>query len=328
MEEKRMEKNIWMDGIFGVVTGDALGCPVEFADREMRKADPVLGMREYGTFNLPMGSWTDDSSLTLAALAGIAEKKEVNLDDIMNRFVDWLQNGAYTPFDQAFDVGHGTMQAVMRYAEKHDVKTCGGTTSRDNGNGSLMRIMPFCLYCYEQEMSGALDRKKAIRLIHDASALTHNHIRSQIACGLYYFMIVSILEHRMDSEKKLPEILQEGITNGRAFYESIGVPAHELQHYERLWNLDSFGKLEEDAIRSSGYVVDTIEAAVWSLVTTATYRDCTLKAVNLGLDTDTVAAIAGGLAGLYYGVDGIPADWMQVIQRREWICELCMNAAN
>ena len=327
-----MERNVWTDGIFGVVVGDALGCPVEFADREERKVDPVLGMREYGTFNLPMGSWTDDSSLTLAALAGIAEKKKVDLDDIMNRFVDWLQNGAYTPFDYAFDVGHGTMQAVMRYARNHDVKTCGGTTGRDNGNGSLMRIMPFCLYCYEQEQNGKMDRREAIGLIHDASALTHNHIRSLIACGLYYFMIVSILEHRMDSEKdlekRLPEILQEGITKGRTFYESIGVPAHELQHYERLWELDSFGKLEDSVIRSTGYVVDTIEAAVWSLITTTDYRDCELKAVNLGMDTDTVAAIAGGFAGLYYGVDGIPEEWMQVIQRREWIHELCMSAAN
>ena len=98
--------------------------------------------------------------------------------------------------------------------------------------------------------------------------------------------------------------------------------AYEMQKFSRLWNLQEFMNLEENKIKSSGYVVDTLEAAIWCFLNTDNYKECVLKAVNLGDDTDTVGAVAGGLAGLYYGIDGIPKGWIDIIPKKEWIIEL------
>ncbi len=314
-------KNKWLDGIFGVVVGDALGCPVEFLDRWELQNDPVTDMRGFGTFNLPAGSWTDDSSLTLALLDSLSEKKAVVLPDIMEKFTAWLNHGVYTPYGDTFDVGRGTRQAICRYVRDKDVTACGGASAHDNGNGSLMRIMPACLYCYEQEKAGKMDRKAAIDMIHDVSALTHAHLRSKIACGLYYFMVAGILDN--EGNTPLIDLLQKSMTDGWAFYAERGTNSAELSYYSRLSDLECFAAVKEDDIRSTGYVVDTLEAAIWSLITTDSYEACTLKAVNLGLDTDTVAAIAGGLAGIYYGIEQMPQEWIDTIARKDWIYKLC-----
>lgn len=318
-------KNKWLDGIFGVVVGDALGCPVEFEARQDLKNDPVTDMRSYGTFNLPAGSWTDDSSLTLALLDSLGEKQAVVLPDIMKRFAAWYSNGDYTPYGSTFDVGNGTAAAICRYTYGEDVSTCGGRGEHDNGNGSLMRIMPACLFCYEQEKLGRMNRCEAVDTVHAVSGLTHAHLRSKIACGFYYFMAAAILDD--ENSTPLITLLQRSITDARSFYVQRGTDPAELAQYSHLLDLDYFAALDESAIRSTGYVVDTLEAAVWSLITTGSYADCTLRAVNLGLDTDTVAAIAGGLAGLYYGADQIPPEWLAVIARKDWISALCEKMA-
>jgi ADP-ribosylglycohydrolase len=113
------------------------------------------------------------------------------------------------------------------------------------------------------------------------------------------------------------------LDRGFAFYKSYLADAENLEYYDRLRNLDSFGGLPENSIRSTGYVVDTLEAAVWSLVSTDSFEDALLKAVNLGYDTDTVGAVCGGLAGLHYGYNAIPENWLAVLQRRAWIDGLC-----
>ena len=310
-----MKNNLWLNGIMGVVVGDALGCPVQFTDREELRSGPVTDMEGYGTFNMPEGTWTDDSSLTLALLVSIREKKAIDLEDIMYRFADWLENGNYTPYGQSFDIGNATMSSIIRYLKDRDVTTCGGRTDHDNGNGSLMRIMPVCLYAYEKNLSD----EEAVKIIHDVASLTHNHLRGKIACGLYYFCVKAIL----DEDGDLISRLQKGIDQGVKFYSGNSENMEELAYYGRLFHLDELASLPEDEIRSSGYVVDKIEAAIWSLVTTNSFKKAELKAVNLGNDTDTVGAIAGGLAGLYYGYESIPQDWLEVIKRREWIEELC-----
>ena len=268
--------NIWLNGIMGVVVGDALGCPVQFESRKEVARHPVTDMRGYGTFNLPEGSWTDDSSLT-------------------------------------------TMQAIDRYSRNRNAKKCGGGEEWNNGNGSLMRILPACIYCNVMETSGIYSDCDAIDVIHSVGGLTHAHIRSNIACGLYFFMVKQILI----GEGPLQERMQEGLTQGFAFYESRLADKENLHYYDRLRDLTAFKSLPAEKIKSTGYVVDALEAAVWSLITTDRFDQALLKAVNLGDDTDTVGAIAGGLAGLYYGYDTIPENWLSAIKRREWIEEMC-----
>jgi ADP-ribosylglycohydrolase len=200
--------------------------------------------------------------------------------------------------------------------------TCGGTEESNNGNGSLMRIMPACLYCSVMQEKGLMTDGEAVELIHLVSSLTHAHIRSQIACGLYYFAVRNLIK----DDDTLIARLQKGLDDGFAFYKQKRDCVAELSYYGRLANLYEFVNTDAKDIRSTGYVVDTLEAAVWCLIKTTTLRDALLTAVNLGLDTDTVAVVCGGLAGIYYGCEDIPADWLGKINKRDRIESVCRKA--
>ena len=272
-------------------------------------------MRGHGTYDLPTGTWTDDSSLTLALLESIHRNGTINPTDIMDNFVRWMYDGAFTPFGRSFDIGRGTMNAIRKYKTTRKPLKCGGMDEWDNGNGSLMRIMPACLYCAEKK----LEDNEAIQIIHQVGSLTHGHIRSNIACGLYYFIVKAILE----GEGALTERVEAGLTHGLSYYEKNLADQENVHYYDRLRNISLFSALPADQIRSSGYVVDTLEAAIWALLNTDSFENALLKAVNLGEDTDTVGAVTGGLAGLYYGAEAIPSEWLEQIQRRAWIEQLC-----
>ena len=313
------ENNPWVNGIMGVVVGDALGMPVQFLTREEVQANPITGMRGYGTYNMPIGTWSDDSSMALATLDSICEKKGIEYDDIMQRFVDWALKGHYTPWGKAFDQGCTCMEAIYNYVMKADYTTCGKTGEWANGNGALMRIMPVCLYAYVQYKNEKVSLEKAVEYVHQVSALTHNHLRSKMACGIYFFMVMAILEE----EGTLKEKLQKGMNAAQNFYRSDVLNLMEWVRYGRMADLNEFARVKEEEIKSSGYVVDSLEAAVWSLITTESLEEGLLKAVNLGGDTDTIGAIAGGLAGLYYGYDQIPVEWRQVIVKGEESVALC-----
>lgn len=305
--------NIWKSGMYGLIIADAMGVPVEFTSREDRKLDPVTDMRGYGTYNQPEGTWSDDSSMAIATLVSIRDKGEIDYKDIMERFHDWCMYGAYTPFDEVFDIGIATSRAIMKYSNGAKPLESGGKTEWDNGNGSLMRILPVCLYIFEQQRDMKLSYDKSIDIIHNCSALTHAHLRSKIACGIYYFLVKAIL----DKDGELIERLQQGVDNAFKYYgEST---ESELDNYNRLISLSEFKDTPENQIKSTGYVVYTLEAAIWCLLNSSSYEEVILKAVNLGDDTDTVAAITGGLAGLYYGYDNIPHKWRSKLQKREWI---------
>lgn len=180
-----------LDGMMGLVVGDALGCPVQFLGREeLRERGAVTEMEGYGTYNMPPGTWTDDSSMALATLASINERNGIDLHDIMERFLDWEFHGAYTPFGKAFDEGNTCSNAIYKYRDSHDLTTCGETDEYSNGNGALMRILPVCLYFIQKENISDAD---ALRQIHLATGLTHNHLRCHIASGLYYFIAKAIV---------------------------------------------------------------------------------------------------------------------------------------
>ncbi len=322
-----MMKDIWKSGMMGLVTGDALGVPVQFMNRSQiaaRPEGPVNGMESGGVFDMPEGTWSDDSSMAAATMVSLMEKGRLDTDDIMKRFVSWLYDGEYTPFGQSFDEGITCSEAIRRYAETMDASSCGRKGEHANGNGALMRILPVCLYYYAKQKYVCTSDDEAIYGVHAAAALTHDHLRSNMCCGMYFFMVKSIL----DSSGSLQERLQSGIDQGCRYYARDLGNLGELAYLDSIKHLDIFAAVPEEEIRSSGYVIDSIEAAVWCLITTATFRECLLKAVNLGDDTDTVAAIAGGLAGLYYGYEAIPEEWLAVIKKREWLEELCSKAGS
>ena len=278
-------------GIMGLVVGDALGVPYEFRQRDTFKAE---GMTGYGTHNQPPGTWSDDSSMTLATLESIARLGEIDPKDIMQNFACWLEYGDFTQYGEVFDIGLTTHSAILRYLSTIPPHKCGSTDEHSNGNGALMRILPLAFVCCPHDITAAV------------SGLTHNHQISKHACQYYIAIARALLN---------------GLSKGRIFeiVRKIGLP----QPFDRLGRLD---KLSRDEIRSSGYVVDTMEAALWCLLKTDSYRDCVLTAVNLGDDTDTVAAVAGGLAGILYGVGGekgIPEEWIEQVAKHDEIKELC-----
>lgn len=309
--------------VIGHAVGDALGVPVEFASRTEMDNSPVIDMEEGGTYNMPKGTWSDDTSMSLATLDSLASGK-VDYNDIMIGFCDWFDTAKYTPAGVVFDIGRGTMKSLMSYMRgEAEAVNCGQKSELDNGNGSLMRIHPIVLYLANKDMP--IEEK--IEIIHNVSSLTHGHIRSKIACGIYAFVLWELLKNPKTTSIRI------GLTKARRFYSK----EVENQHYENLYrkigyvflhfeDIDTFRPFERNDIKSSGYVVDTLEAAIWCLKTTSSYKECVLKAVNLGGDTDTIAAIAGGLAGAIYGYDSIPEDWRNSLIKREYIEEMCRKA--
>ena len=316
MENPKLKDKI-LGGILGLTVADAVGVPVEFQSRKSLRNDPVTDMKGYGTYNQSPGTWSDDTSLTLCLLDSLTNKK-IDYADMMQKFISWASKGEYTAHGNVFDVGIATRKALQRFSNGTDPLECGGTSEQDNGNGSLMRILPIAFYLHAFYGSDFTKDEKAIGIIHNVSSLTHAHKRSLIACGIYLIIAGNLFEQSAD----LKNAIHSGLKKAKEYYEDKKEYAGELKHYKRLFKKD-FATLPETEIKSSGYVVDTLEAALWSLLNTDNYKDCVLQAVNFGEDTDTVAAVAGGLAGMFYGVDSIPKDWLDQLARRDYIEKLC-----
>src|SRR5690625_1709736 len=232
---------------------------------------------------------------------------------MMKNFTKWFNADQFTPFGEVFDIGNATREALLRYEKVTAPLACGGSTEYDNGNGSFMMILPILFYLISIYGNEITETDEAFQIIHNISALTHAHKRSQIACGIY-ISIASMLLQRGD----VNTAVRQGIYRPMKYYRNQDDFADELIHFKRLEDVD-FASTPLGEIRSSGYVVDTLEAAIWCFLTTESYKECVLKAVNLGEDTDTVAAVAGGLAGLHYGYESIPEEWLETIVKLEYI---------
>lgn len=275
------------NGIMGLVVGGALGVPFEFQRRDSYKATDMVG---YGTHQQLPGTWSDDSSLTLATMESIVRKGEIDPADIIRNFSRWLNYAEFTPYGKVFDVGGTTERAIRKFDNQRI--TCGCGRKKGNGNGSLMRILPLALF------------PSSLHAVDEVSSLTHSHEISKRACRRYVGTAEQLLK-------------------GRTVSECISYSGIWVKEFDRI---PKIYKLNRDEIKSTGYVVDTLEAALWCVYHTRSYRDCVLTAVNLGGDTDTIAAVAGGLAGIIYGCggeSGIPDEWIAQIARKDWISDLC-----
>lgn len=283
-------------GLWGSLAGDALGVPVEFQNRAARLADPVTGMRGYGTHQQPPGTWSDDSSLLLCSAESLLEAR-FDTTDMARRFVRWERDGLWTANGDVFDIGIATSQALRAVRRGVAPEEAGGKDLYSNGNGSLMRILPVVLAFHQADPDVFRDR------IHRASAITHGHARSQMACVFFGLMVRALLQNLTPAQ-----------AHGQACsgFRELYADSPELPVFHNILVPDP-AAIPESEIRSGGYVMETLEAAVWCLLTTGNFRDCVLRAVNLGWDTDTTGCVAGGLAGVCYGWQDIPADWLQAL---------------
>ncbi|OAI57356.1 hypothetical protein AYO49_02220 [Verrucomicrobiaceae bacterium SCGC AG-212-N21] len=289
-----------LGGLYGSLVGDALGVPVEFKPRGDRERDPVTGLRDYGTHGQPKGTWSDDGALLLCTVESIVERG-FNTEDMGERFVRWCSRGYWTATGELFDIGHATRKALRLIEHGCVAEAAGGTDEFSNGNGSLMRILPVGLENSKESRGELVMRHMR------ASSITHGHDRSKLACVFHGLLVRSLMDG------KEPAV---AFREARVVFAEIFADSKEMGAFRSLLQGD-IAEWPAAAVGSSGYVMDTLTASIWCLLTSSNFSECVLKAVNLGDDTDTTGCVAGGLAGVCYGLEAIPQEWIAALPRQQ-----------
>jgi len=283
--------------LLGLAVGDAVGTTVEFKSRG--SFEPVNDMVGGGPFSLEPGQWTDDTSMALCLAESLIEKQGFYARDQMERYVRWYRDGHLSSTGRCFDIGNATSSALHRF-ERTGEPFSGSTDPHSAGNGSIMRLAPIPMFFYP-------DSEQAVLNANDSSRTTHGTDECLDACVLYAYMLVKTL----DGNPK-DNILFEA--DSAFLMRELSPKIHAIAAGE-------YRDKADDQIRGSGYVVESLEAALWCFHKTNTFRDAILKAVNLGDDADTTAAICGQIAGAYYGESGIPAEWLEKLLMRDKISD-------
>lgn len=297
----------WEGCLMGLATGDALGTTLEFT--RPGQFTPLTDMIGGGPFRLRPGQWTDDTSMALCLAASLAEGGNFDPHDQMERYVRWYQHGYFSSTDHCFDIGNTTRAALHRYLQTGDPYS-GATDAYTAGNGSIMRLAPVPMFYANQPLL-ALERSA------DSSRTTHAAPNAIDGCRYLAALIVGALggvskaELLMGHYSPIPNYwLQKPLT------PDIAILAE-----------GSFKKKQPPEIRGTGYVVQSLEAALWAFYHTDNFKDGCLLAVNLGEDADTTGAVYGQLAGAFYGLPGIPAGWREKIVMADTIMDLARKLA-
>ncbi len=277
--------------LLGLACGDAVGTSVEFSPRA--SFAPVTGMAGGGPFGLQPGQWTDDTSMALCLAESLLTKGGFDPRDQMARYLNWWHWGYLSSTGDCFDIGMTVRGALERFAAT-GVAYSGAVDPASAGNGSLMRLAPVVLFAYP-------DVAAVLRHAADSSRTTHGAPEAVECCQLFAALLCAALSgidkddlfDHLSFEPEQPKVKQ--LRRGR------------------------FGLKEESAVRGSGYCVQSLEAALWCFLNTGSFEDAVLRAANLGEDADTTAAIAGQIAGAYYGVEGIPGAWLECLAMRDEI---------
>ena len=279
----------------GLAAGDAVGTTLEF--RAPGTFTPIDDMLGGGPFRLPPGAWTDDTSMAACLAESLIERGGFDPDDQMRRYVAWYRTGHWSSTGTCFDIGGATARALQRYEREHE-PFAGSTDPHSAGNGSLMRLAPV-------PIAYAHDPEQAVHLAAESSRTTHGAVTCLDACRVFAALLVGAI-------RGLPKAtLLSGATSPVAL-----LWGHELHPKVAAVADGSYLTKEPPEIRGRGYVVDSLEAALWAVSRNDDYRTTVLAAANLGDDADTTAAIAGQLAGALYGASGIPTDWLERLALR------------
>ncbi|KAL4945290.1 hypothetical protein BDV06DRAFT_39322 [Aspergillus oleicola] len=312
--------------VFGVAVVDALGGPVEFQPRG--SFEPVSDFQHNFNFNVPPGTWTDDTSMTLCLAKALIDSQGTFVAQAAIRnYVNWHNNGYLSATGHCFDIGFCTAQALRIWQRYFDQRPGiqeddpagheGGQSAIDQalkrekncGNGSLMRVSPIGL-AYYRDMNQALKNAAA------SSDVTHPYPTCAECCEIYTKLIVSAIN---------------GATKENLAADVAAMVFRDKKIKRRLSqykSLQDWQATPERDIDSSGYVVSTLDAALWSFFSTSTFESGALRVVNLGWDADTVGAVYGGLAGAFYGLEAIPSRWIEGLQKREVIEDIASSLAS
>lgn len=291
---------------YGHLVGDAMGVPYEFSAPDAHRAVELRGRGAHGQ---PAGTWSDDGALMLALLDSLLS---VGFDpeDQGRRALAWADARAYTPDgDGAFDIGVATSAALGRLRAGVPAIDAGGTGERDQGNGSLMRILPIALVDVPEEDAALVERA------HLAGRVTHGHPNCQVACALYVLVAQTLIEHPGGDPEPALALATDRLH---------GVYATDPAFASVLRELLAHRSMVKRA--GGGWVLDSFWSAWEAVAASATYRETIERAIRYGHDTDTTAAIAGGLAGIRFGVDGIPAAWLAALRGRDLVEDVLAKA--
>ena len=300
----------FIDSIIGHAVGDAMGVPTEFCVREYLLKNPVKEMIGSDKTGQPAGSWSDDTSMEIATIDSFIQNKEFNYDDIMHKWEEWINEAKYTANNDTFDVGRTCLRAIRNHSLGTEPLKCGTDGEQSNGNGSLMRILPVALYSYYRK----LDVNEIIKLTNELSSLTHKHDISKLGCYIYVRYIMFLLDGKNKNEAY--ELIK---TLDYSTYDE-----YAISKYERILKND-IASYTIDNILSTGYVVDTLECALWILLNANSYKETIIATTNIGNDTDTIGAIAGSMAGIIYGYDSIPTSWIDKLMRKDYLIGLASD---
>lgn len=283
--------------LLGVVVGDALGCPYEFQSKEQFT-------KRITDFEYVNNIFTEDTSLTLCTVEALVEKG-YNLSEIAKLFLKWFNEGYWSSDGKnTIGVGLGIAEALTRMKKMNLVEQpelAGNIYEMSNCNGSLMRILPIVLFSLNQTLENLLES------VHKGSMITHAHPRSQMACGIYALFLREIFDNN-----NAIVAYSHSIELAKNYYQKVF--PQEINSFKRIFSGELLS-LSIDKIKTSGYVVDTLEASLWCVLHYSNFQDTVLGAVNMGGDTDTIGAITGSIAGCIYGVDTIPQEWLSKITR-------------
>ena len=293
-----------------------MGVPIEFEDREKLINKPVTSMLGYGSHDVEAGVYSDDTSMTLATMDSIIKQNGIiNYNDIADKFCNWVNNNEYTATNKIFDIGMTTKYALIKYFNnKIDATMCGGTNINENGNGSLMRMLPIALYCFYKNIKGD---NEIFTLVKNSSSITHAHDISILGCYIYVRYVISLLEtkNKISSYNFIKKL------DYSMFIEEVKL------EYSRILFSD-ISTLNINDINSSGYVVNTLEAVFWIILNCSNYNESIIGAINLGGDTDTIGAITGSIAGILYGYDNISKRWISKLKNKDYIDEIIIKFEN
>lgn len=298
-----MQQDRRRGSIYGLAIGDALGAAVEFQIRG--HFDPVTGYRAGGPHGLDAGEWTDDTSLALALADSLVECGW-DLQDQMRRYLSWWRAGRYAVNGRCFDIGSTTARALRRFEQLGDPLAAGDPSPRASGNGSIMRLAPVPAG-YARLYPNELERLVA-RLV-ESSQTTHASEACLSACAYMGLMLVGLIHGQTRDDVLSPTWPPlTWLQKHRPLHPEVAEVAH-----------GSFRRKSSDEVQGSGYVVRSLEAALWAFHDAPDFRTAVLRAVNLGDDADTTGAVCGQLAGAYWGETGIPEDWRANLAGRSLI---------
>lgn len=285
--------------LLGLAVGDALGAAVEF--KQPGTFEPVTGMIGGGPHGLEPGQWTDDTSMALCLAHSLVARHGFDAGDQMRRYVHWYREGYLSSTGRCFDIGNATRAALNRF--EGDGDPFAGSAAPDTaGNGSIMRLAPVPLFFRS-------DPRDAVRSAADSSRTTHAAPEAVDACRYMAGMIVGALGGASKDELLAPRYSPvPGLWDDEPLSPRIDDVAN-----------GSYLRKEPPSIRGSGYVVQSLEAALWAFSRSSTFAEGCLLAVNLGDDADTTGAVYGQIAGAFHGVQAIPAQWLEVLTMRSEI---------